>query len=285
VASAALAECEVAIQTCKADSLVAFVGEVLSLLRGWFPDEPCTEVWFRGVCNSEYQLLPGAYRHADCDETSLVLSFRNAVPSYVNPQPADEFEWYYLMQHYGLPTRLLDWTELPLAALYFALHRRAEAVSPCVWLMDPVDLNQLAHGPKADVIIVPTVISDSITFWLPSDCGRGKMLHTFEDGNRFADNAKPLAIFPKRYNPRIVAQRGVFTVHGIEETPIEVLFEQSPKLHRIARIDVTSATGAAILDDLWALGVNHTALFPEPQSVAEDLKRAYRVGVARPVGL
>jgi hypothetical protein len=85
--------------------------------------------------------------------------------------------------------------------------------------------------------------------------------------------------YPKRYNPRIVAQRGVFTIHGCDEAPLEVVFERNPKTdeQRLARIDLSSSSAEDILNDLWTLGVNRTALFPEPASVAEDLRRLYGV--------
>jgi hypothetical protein len=200
------------------------------------------------------------------------------VPAYVAKEPSDEWEWYYLMQHYSLPTRLLDWTESALIGLYFAVDRTAADKAPCVWMMDPASLNRAAHGPDEDVIIVPVDMESDIRYWLPSSCGRGKTPHVFPDGSRFKANSKPLAILPKRYNPRIVAQRGTFTIHGCEETPIEaVLATVGDPDPRIAKITIDPSGVSKVKRDLRMLGLSKASLFPEPQSVAEDLKAIYEI--------
>ncbi len=261
-------------------SLSDFVKEVLILRDLWFPTDPYFDLWFRGVNDADLCLLPGAYWRRECDENSLVVSFRNMVPSYVAREPQDEWEWYYLMQHYGLPTRLLDWTESPLVALYFALLKEAEGKTPCVWVMYPGSLNLVSQG-LTDLILSPigTAADTGPSYWLPKHCGRGMKPHIFGPDSRFRDNNKPLALFPKRNNPRIVAQRGVFTIHGIEETPIEqLLLTASPTGDdKIAKISIEPTLRSKLRDDLWAFGLNQTTLFPEPQSVAEDLIRLYRV--------
>ncbi len=122
-------------------SIVEFAQIILDIKDSWFPDTSYPEIWYRGVKDAELDLLPGAYFRPDCDEMSLVLHFRSLSPSLLPREPLDDWEWYYLMQHYGIPTRLLDWTESPLAALYFALEEDAIGRSPCVWVMDPYSLN------------------------------------------------------------------------------------------------------------------------------------------------
>jgi hypothetical protein len=100
-----------------------------------------------------------------------------------------------------------------------------------------------------------------------------------EGSKNFKDNNYPVAIFPKRFNPRIVAQRGTFTVHGIEETPIEELLLRvgggAPV--PIAKLILKAGVAAALRGDLRVLGVDRVALFPEPASVAEELKEIYQV--------
>lgn len=260
-------------------SVPSFVEAVIETRDRWFPTDPYPEVWFRGIDDGNLALLPGAYWRANCDETSLALSFRNLVPAYVGREPLDDWEWYYLMQHYGLPTRLLDWTESALIGLYFALAEEKPS-APCVWLMDPVALNVGAHGSHEEAIVVPSAQDTVIAQWLPGKCGRGIPLCVYPPGTRFADNSKPLAIFPKRNNPRIVAQRGTFTIHGSREEPIDWFFRTSTPSGvevKVTKILIDPTAVARIRSDLHTLGVTKSALFPEPQSVADDLKRQYGV--------
>lgn len=265
---------------CEVVGIPAFIEGVLSLRREWFPDNPIPEIWFRGTENKGLPLLPGAYWRRTCDERALVLSFKSMVPSYLDREPTDEWEWYYLMQHYGLPTRLLDWTENPLTALFFALAKEPAGEGPCVWVLDPIDLNRVAQGFTDETIIAPVSLDTNkpSRYWLPEYCGRGIPPRTFEAETGFRDNRNPLAVFPKRYNPRIVAQRGVFSIHGTDEIPIDKLMLESAGegVARIARFCFDASSREELRRDLYALGISRSALFPEPQSVAEDLRNLYR---------
>jgi hypothetical protein len=267
---------------CNVAGIPQFIEGVLAIRRRWYPEDPMPEIWFRGVENRDLKLLPGAYWRSNCDERSLVLTFKSMVPSYIDREPTDEWEWYYLMQHYGLPTRLLDWSESPLVALYFALAKAPAGGGPCVWVLDPVALNRTAQGFTDNTIIAP-VSADSATqsrYWLPDRCRRGMSPHEFSPESDYRDNRKPLAVFPKRYNPRIVAQRGVFTIHGIDEVPIDELMMTTAGTEepRIARFCFDMALRESLRRDLYALGISKAAMFPEPQSVAEDLREMYQTG-------
>ena len=89
---------------------------------------------FRGVTDKDHELVPSIGRSTKAGtggeistlERDLIEEFKRlSVPELTFP-PTCEFEWFFLAQHYGLPTRLLDWTSNPLVALFFAVERKDE---------------------------------------------------------------------------------------------------------------------------------------------------------------
>src|SRR4051794_33848665 len=111
-------------------------------------------LWFRGITNSAHSLIPSLYRHPKTTaapdlnklEQELLTRFRQRSIPYRTRDLSDDWEALFFMQHYGVPTRLLDWTENPLTALHFALMHSAarnlaeksDLTESVVWVLDPV---------------------------------------------------------------------------------------------------------------------------------------------------
>lgn len=271
----------------RAGSLEEVLQEVKKIRAQWLRNGPQEEIWFRGHARCDYRLLPGLYRPdvvmRNYDEVTIFERFKAVAAPLVRKQPASDWEWYFLAQHHGLRTRLLDWTESLLAAMYFALceemSRRTQNDlaaelsrppsppvfddgSPAIWIMDAGTLNAETCGADKDYIFV--LGGKRTDPYLPEALFDPRRSSDPEQ----VDNRYPLAILAPRSNERIVAQQGLFTVHGRDRAPLD---ELGANCLRIARIVLDRANIGRMWRDLETCGVNPLSLFPDLDHAAQHV--------------
>ncbi|MEM8945757.1 MAG: FRG domain-containing protein [Planctomycetota bacterium] len=238
----------------------------ISCKWGDFANDPTDDIWYRGAKDS-FDLLPSAYWKEVDDEYSSLITFRQLVSNYMDTAGYDDWDYYYLARHHGLPTRLLDWSEGIMLALFFAFDGWSGDTTPCVWMIRPHELNAMHYG-DAEIICPPGKFSAP---WLPNKPRKG---FTYE-GKGF-ENSKPIAIYPRRANPRIHGQQGIFTVHGYDRVPINHILEaQSNQEELIARIDLVNFDPSTVRRQLMYLGLRQSFVYPDADHLARDVGFLY----------
>jgi hypothetical protein len=217
--------------------------------------ETGTLSWWRGHADASWKLVPGAFRNGRTfhSERNMVARFRAKAPIRRQscPDQNDLPSWLALMQHYRLPTRLLDWTELPLVATFFAACELPE-VDGVLWRLNPYVLNVPVLGGRQ--LQGPTGAQ-----------GRNFVNQAF--ASNAVSECKALALTPWESDLRMLLQGSTFTIHD-GPTPLQ---EHPTAPSSLMSFSVPAKAKKGLLEHLALLGIRRSNLFPDLDNLAGDI--------------
>lgn len=202
-------------------------------------------ILYRGQ-NIDKALIPGIARHLykrsrEVNERRMFDEFKRSSYPHLNFKPSNDLEWLTVAQHYGVPTRLLDWTENALAALYFAVNK----------------------DPLVDTKAVVWVFSASMDNKIFVD-----------DENLDVFKEKELKIFkPSTIIDRVGSQFGWFSYHPYlhQGYYLRIDKEYVDSDIRIHKILIKEGCSKSILETLEACGINRYSIFRDLDSLGQHI--------------
>lgn len=197
---------------------------------------------FRGqTCDKE--LIPSLGRlslgNIQKFEKNIFEDFRKRYLAYDPRTFNNDFDLLALGQHYGLPTRLLDWTESALVALWFATEKEITEGDGVVWIFFPNDEDILDKQEQSPFTINSTKVFS-----------------------------------PNHISERITAQSGWFTCHKLMINENKFLrFERLKKYKdKLFKLIIPKAIHPEIRVKLNILGMNAATVYPDLSGLSRHLK-------------
>lgn len=219
-------------------------------------------MWFRGHENISYKLNSGLYRISQDEniiaskESDIYNCFINYGDIYCSKyNESKDWNALFLMQHYGLYTRLLDWTDSLITSLYFATINHKFDTEACIWVLDPISLNKsykelYEKGVDKGFDNIGLLSIDTLP------CRIKQYINYFN--KKIEINS--FAIVPRRNNERLLSQNGFFTVQGTVNKPLEeeIKFKQNVFLKKIILTDMFCLECRKFLN---VSGINYYSLY------------------------
>jgi hypothetical protein len=232
--------------------------------------------WYRGCRNKNNGLIPSLYRHKSskdiekigCIEADLTSRFVQRSIPFVQRSLGSAWDKMFFMQHYGIPTRLLDWSENPFVAIYFSLLGQSKEdrdKDACIWMCNPADWNKSA---LRHISFQGGILDQENT-----------IVRAYAPDSSFVDMPNPpIMMYGAHNSPRIVAQRGVFALFGKGLEPIEKIFLQEnydfPN-SCLEQIIIEKTKVAEMRDSLFRKGITESVVFPDLDGLAKELRRIF----------
>ena len=237
-------------------------------------------LWFRGCTRSNYPLKPSLYRHkkkrtiknlVELEYKILTRFKQRSLPFHSNPL-RDDWETLFFMQHYGIPTRLLDWTENPFIALYFAvmnleyesenntIHYKYPA---SVWILDPIIWSLHALDKRG---YEPEIMSTDIP-----EINRYAPQRTFTSMPE-----KPIALYGAHNSQRIVSQRGVFVIFGQDISSMQNQYTKyNFPTDCLIKLFIERPLLSIMRESVLQSGITESVVFPDLEGLSQELRRTF----------
>ena len=252
--------------------------------------EEKVSVFYRGHSNRSFKLEPSIYRNHDLIKNEDKL-FKEMIARSPNDfkECNTTFEKLVKMQHYSLPTRLLDITSNPLVALFFACSDEKQQNEDGRLFRFEIKDDDIKYYDGDTISVVANISRRPHKFTIKEIKGLRNstfnnkveiqyLLHEIRSEKpHFSPviDSKHLemafCVRPKLDNPRIIRQEGAFFIFGIDDDKSKCAkFEFQYK-----SFIINKSEKAKILKQLDILGINESTLFPEIEHVAKHLKDKY----------
>jgi hypothetical protein len=247
--------------------VVKSVAAYVELVKGCYQlTKAQKHLFFRGNNKISYELIPSVFRD-HFSEKDVLLDFRQYAPEH-NIKYDFVYECDKVLgdiQHFGLPTRLLDWTISPLVALYFACTPATDGKEEdCrIFILNPWEYNKAIIGDYsiAEVHQVHILGRSLLAYHWKFKEIVAYLEKKFITVPLTPENIeKPIAFVSPYTNKRKVTQRGCFTIHG---TDVGSLDKWDEAKNAICYLTVPKEVKAPILEELNLLYVNQYSIFPD----------------------
>lgn len=211
-------------------------------------------MWYRGHSDASWQLLPGLLRQSGwlAREQQAFHEFQRSATRLLDRR-VNDWEILFDMQHYGMPTRLVDWSEaLGVAVAFIMFTPTPNATDAAVFVLDPIGLNEYSGQEEIKNLPADVDFDYKKIYW---------------NRKPFAAN-HPIAVYPPMQSQRLFAQRGTFTIHGEEAVGLELQCADIVRkviLPQVAMEAAAEFLGHASLDEY--------AVYPDIVGMAKYLRR------------
>ena len=264
---------------------------------------------FRGMSDMSWKLLPGVFREYPEEQKSATVAggsylrriysaheceilshFRKEASGLLtHVSQKDDFTWLQYAQHYGVPTRLLDFTANPLVAMYFCCQSESKS-DGVIWIINLSTFERWSQDEEICSYMGPDytreAIMNSIMREMQGDFDYGEL-----NGEPRLKKKRPVLFVPPYIDQRMSAQSSRFMLWGDNQTALEdmtcaenvmslcpdgVAYRIAQDQRFLAKVIIPAACKHGIMRELDLLNINEKSIFPGLDGVGRYINKYYK---------